>query len=81
MNISDEAVEAAARALDPQTMSSGGPLAEKFQEQTRAEALRILEAAEPYLAQDAKAEAVEAYKAGHRDAATGKFDHTYRISE
>jgi len=47
--IPDEAVEAAAKALDPQTMGSGGALAEKFKEQTRAEARRILEAAAPYM--------------------------------
>jgi len=45
----DEAVEAAAWALDPQTMGSGGALAEKFKEETRAEARRILEAAAPHL--------------------------------
>lgn len=47
--IPDEAVEAAAWALDPQTMGSGGALAEKFKEETRAEARRILEAAAPHL--------------------------------
>ena len=47
--IPDEAVEAAARALDPQTMGSGGALAEKFKEETRKEVRRILEAAAPHL--------------------------------
>ena len=50
MDISDEAVEAAARALDPDTMGSAGPLAEKFKEQARAEARAALEAAAPYMA-------------------------------
>ncbi|UYM26585.1 hypothetical protein SEA_BAUER_36 [Arthrobacter phage Bauer] len=48
-SIPDEAVEAAAKVLDPQTMGSGGALAEKFQEATRAEARAILEAAAPHL--------------------------------
>jgi len=47
--IPDEAVEAAAWALDLQTMGSGGALAGKFKEQTRAEARHILEAAAPHL--------------------------------
>lgn len=49
MMIPDEAVDAAARALDPQTMGSGGPLAEKLKGQARAEARRALEAAAPFL--------------------------------
>jgi len=44
-----EAVEAAAKALDPQTMGSGGALAEKFKAETREEARRILEAAAPHM--------------------------------
>ena len=47
--IPDEAVEAVALVLDPQTMGSGGALAEKFKEETRAEARRILAAAAPHL--------------------------------
>lgn len=47
--IPDEAVEAAALALDPYTMGSGGQVAEKFKAETRAEALRILEAAAPHM--------------------------------
>jgi len=52
--IPDEAVEAAAWAVDPQTMGSGGALAEKFKEETRTEARRILEAAAPHLMADRK---------------------------
>lgn len=50
MHINDEAVEAAAWAMDPQTMGSAGRLAEKFKEQARAEARRALEAAAPFIA-------------------------------
>jgi hypothetical protein len=60
MSISNEAIEAAANALDPQTMGSGGALAEKFKAETRAEARRILEAAAQYLLADVWEEAVEA---------------------
>jgi hypothetical protein len=60
MSIPDEAVEAAAKALDPQTMGSGGALAEKFKEQTRAEARRILEAAAPYLMAEVERELSDA---------------------
>ena len=60
MNITDEAVEAAARVLDPQTMSSGGALAEKFKEQTTAEARAILEAAASYIRAQALREAADA---------------------
>lgn len=58
--IPDEAVEAAARALDPQTMGSGGALAEKFKEETRAEARRILEAAAPHLMAEVERELSDA---------------------
>lgn len=58
--IPDEAIEAAARSLDPRTMGSGGALAEKFKEQARAEARAALEAAAPYI----RAEAVRAAATG-----------------
>jgi hypothetical protein len=56
--IPDEAVEAAAKALDPHTMGSAGQVAEKFKEATRAEARRALESAAPYLMAEAWDEGV-----------------------
>ncbi|AYN57303.1 hypothetical protein PBI_BRIDGETTE_37 [Arthrobacter phage Bridgette] len=63
-SIPDEAVEAAAKVLDPHTMSSGGALAGKFREATRAEARAILEAAAPYLMAQAWDEGVEVGQGG-----------------
>ena len=84
MDISNEAVEAAAWALDPQTMGSAGALADKFKDHTRADAQRILEAAAPFIAAQVWDEGHEEGWLNHESGLTeaeGRKRNTWRKTE